>query len=669
MDRRLKKISLFLITIGSIVSVSAQIVLKVGENLTTLNKGTVLEVESTNKGFLLPRMTKVQRDAIVSPPVGLQVWCTDCNTLTSPATGELSIYTGTGWPPLILVTTPKVSTGKKSDPNAPVRVSATSAIINGVLVSTAGIAPTETGIVWKEITGTDFSTLPLLDDNAVATAPIYKTVGTLVNTVGGAIAVTIPSLTSTTSSTRPYYFRTYAKNTSGVGYGNPVIFNCAPPVISTPVVLYQAGPPAFAGTLSINAGTPQGSITEYGYYSGTTNPPNSNGTKIVLSTPTSLKALNATLNSETFTANPIVSLAENNYTVISSGTSYFMYYAINNGVTIYSSVIPFNPISGDPVTGGTAVATMTGIDPISAPLKIGTVSSSTITIHFNVTQAGTFGSFIPIAASGATTGLNMPSVASGNFALGAQSLTFFVNGTPATSLDGNSFAVPRIGSLSTGAIQTGDLTGGNAICDGLHTTAVIPISSSTGKIWMDRNLGASRAAIAVNDYQAYGGLYQWGRGNDGHASMSWTSATVGVGINGTTTTLSATDSPGNNLFILSQGSWQSPNNMGLWQGVSGINNPCPVAYRIPTQAEINAEVSAYNITNAATAYASIHKFVLAGSRGYPFNQETFSSIGTTGLYWTNYSGLIRLFSTSSTSSDVSSPYAVATGMSVRCIKN
>jgi hypothetical protein len=36
-----------------------------------------LEVRSTTKGFLLPRMTKTQRDAIASPPDGLAVYQTD----------------------------------------------------------------------------------------------------------------------------------------------------------------------------------------------------------------------------------------------------------------------------------------------------------------------------------------------------------------------------------------------------------------------------------------------------------------------------------------------------------------------------------------------------------------------------------------------------------------
>ena len=55
------------------------------------NKDAVLELNSTTKGFLLPRLTTVQRDAIVSPVAGLAVYCTDC---TPPG---LSFYNGTSW--------------------------------------------------------------------------------------------------------------------------------------------------------------------------------------------------------------------------------------------------------------------------------------------------------------------------------------------------------------------------------------------------------------------------------------------------------------------------------------------------------------------------------------------------------------------------------------------
>jgi hypothetical protein len=39
----------------------------------------ILDIKSTTKGFLPPRMTAVQREAIQSPATGLQIWCSDCN--------------------------------------------------------------------------------------------------------------------------------------------------------------------------------------------------------------------------------------------------------------------------------------------------------------------------------------------------------------------------------------------------------------------------------------------------------------------------------------------------------------------------------------------------------------------------------------------------------------
>ncbi|MEI7424375.1 MAG: hypothetical protein WCK18_19905 [Prolixibacteraceae bacterium] len=42
------------------------------------DNSAMLDVKSTSKGFLPPRMTMVQRDAITSPAEGLMVYCTDC---------------------------------------------------------------------------------------------------------------------------------------------------------------------------------------------------------------------------------------------------------------------------------------------------------------------------------------------------------------------------------------------------------------------------------------------------------------------------------------------------------------------------------------------------------------------------------------------------------------
>ncbi|QMU63124.1 MAG: hypothetical protein GKR88_01750 [Flavobacteriaceae bacterium] len=46
---------------------------------TTPSPSAVLDVNSTTQGFLPPRMTKAQIDAIASPAEGLIVYCTNCN--------------------------------------------------------------------------------------------------------------------------------------------------------------------------------------------------------------------------------------------------------------------------------------------------------------------------------------------------------------------------------------------------------------------------------------------------------------------------------------------------------------------------------------------------------------------------------------------------------------
>lgn len=129
------------------------------------------------------------------------------------------------------------------------------------------------------------------------------------------------------------------------------------------------------------------------------------------------------------------------------------------------------------------------------------------------------------------------------------------------------------------------------------------LNSTTGKIWMDRNLGAAQVAISSTDAAAYGDLYQWGRAADGHQ----------VRISDTTYTFSSSDMPGHGDFIVveldnnTNGDWRSPKNDNLWQGVSGINNPCPSDYRLPTEAEWEAERQSWNSNDASGAFASILK--------------------------------------------------------------
>ena len=56
------------------------------------DNSAMLDVKSTIKGFLPPRMTSISRNVIASPAPGLVIWCSNCGT-----SGELQVYNGTAW--------------------------------------------------------------------------------------------------------------------------------------------------------------------------------------------------------------------------------------------------------------------------------------------------------------------------------------------------------------------------------------------------------------------------------------------------------------------------------------------------------------------------------------------------------------------------------------------
>jgi uncharacterized protein (TIGR02145 family) len=88
----MKKLTLLLMALwASLALVHAQ---NVGINAdgSFPHNSAMLDVKSSNKGFLLPRMTIAQRDAIPSPAEGLMVFCTDCG-----ANGALAIYSNSQW--------------------------------------------------------------------------------------------------------------------------------------------------------------------------------------------------------------------------------------------------------------------------------------------------------------------------------------------------------------------------------------------------------------------------------------------------------------------------------------------------------------------------------------------------------------------------------------------
>ena len=91
------------ITIGfllfglSTLKISAQGAQKIGENPFTLNPSAIFEIESSTKGFLPPRMTRMQLNTIPATK-GLMVYCTDCSTA---AGSELMVSNGVTWTTLL----------------------------------------------------------------------------------------------------------------------------------------------------------------------------------------------------------------------------------------------------------------------------------------------------------------------------------------------------------------------------------------------------------------------------------------------------------------------------------------------------------------------------------------------------------------------------------------
>lgn len=218
------------------------------------------------------------------------------------------------------------------------------------------------------------------------------------------------------------------------------------------------------------------------------------------------------------------------------------------------------------------------------------------------------------------------------------------------------------------------------VYNGLHWNCEIPknptdvYNPTTGKIWMDRNLGASQVAASSTDFNAYGSLFQWGRVADGHQLITWASATSGTAVNGNVSGPYNSDTPSTALFIVITGligplDWRTDQNNSLWQGVNGINNPCPWGYRLPTAVEWDAERLSWISLTAAGAFNSRLKLPLAGVRTR--DQGSVNDQGVNCNYWSSTvdgtgSKLLNITPTSNAAVLFS---VRAKGSSVRCIKD
>jgi len=190
-------------------------------------------------------------------------------------------------------------------------------------------------------------------------------------------------------------------------------------------------------------------------------------------------------------------------------------------------------------------------------------------------------------------------------------------------------------------------------------------SATTGKTWMDRNLGATQVATSSTDADSYGDLYQWGRNSDGHQirGSSIAGGPVASGAEGTS-------------FITSTSDWLTVPDDTRWAASKTANDPCPTGFKVPTDTELEAERNNGGTgfwgtgslqNNALGAFNSALKLPLAGYRS--LSAGALTSVGSFGAYWSStVSGTnARSLNFNSSNAGMYSDTR-AYGFSVRCIK-
>jgi uncharacterized protein (TIGR02145 family) len=297
---------------------------------------------------------------------------------------------------------------------------------------------------------------------------------------------------------------------------------------------------------------------------------------------------------------------------------------------------------------------------ITSTLTNGTAASGvSVSVPYTGGNAGVYS-----AQSVPSTGVvNLTAtLAAGTLASGAGSLSYTITGTP-SSIGTASFAITFGGQSCTFTMPVSSAPQYSAIavnCAAGATAIVNIINPLTGQIWMDRNLGSTTAGSFTTDQNAYGDLYQWGRFTDGHQCR----------FSSTTATLSSVDQPAHGNFIINSSGnfdWRSPQNANLWQGVNGINNPCPSGYRIPTGTELTNEVQSWGAANNLGAFGSPLRWTLAGRR-YP--QGTMNGVGVNAYYWSSTAaGTLSSYLNFASGSANMSNGSRGEGASVRCVKD
>ena len=201
----------------------------------------------------------------------------------------------------------------------------------------------------------------------------------------------------------------------------------------------------------------------------------------------------------------------------------------------------------------------------------------------------------------------------------------------------------------------------------------IVTSPNTGRVWLDRNLGASRVCKNKDDDKCFGDYYQWGREADGHEkSNSATNKTLSASITNTIDQfILGTDQ--NDSDWLQDGVDDDGSLRGdRWSSTNG-SSICPAGFRVPTIAELLKDKD-----DAGWKIASdmLDSFLKLSWNGYREADGRLVEIGLSGYLWTSGHGESEFFPRASTYLGLQTDDIIkynsasrANGVAVRCIKD
>ena len=199
-------------TLLAAVLLTATTYAQVGIGTTTPDASSALDITSTTKGLLIPRMTNAQRQAISNPAAGLQVFVTDLDG------GRFMFYDGTEWGTISFTEkrpdAPIIGTAVAGNAQATVSITAPSS--NGGSAITSYTATSSPGDFTGTISQSGSGSITV---SGLTTGTAYTFTVTATNAIGTSLASAVSNSVVPATATDPITYTILDQYTDRVPTG------------------------------------------------------------------------------------------------------------------------------------------------------------------------------------------------------------------------------------------------------------------------------------------------------------------------------------------------------------------------------------------------------------------------------------------------------------------